>query len=112
MNPIEEEFQKLVDRYNGVDRSNRKKGVENVLRLMHDSPTKIWWWSWEFNGQTTSTGMFIGHKGSARASDLANHYPQLAESRKIGRFAVFRMRTENLFMVRDFLGLNPQGSPA
>ena len=108
MNEIELEFQRLVDRHSAVDRSSRKAGVENVLRLMHDNPKKIWWWSWEFNNQTTRDGQYISHKGSARASDLAIQYPNLAESRKIGRFAVFRLRTENLTDVRAFLGLNPE----
>ena len=42
-------------------------------------------------------------RGTAIISDLAIHYPDLVEDRKIGRFAVYCLRTENLWEIQQFL---------
>lgn len=79
-------------------------GCQDVLRFMVENfKTKIWWWSWEFVGKTTSKGGYLSHRAPARASDLALQFPELVEDRKIGRFKIYRVRVENKQAVLDFL---------
>ena len=78
--------------------------VEDVLQFMLDHPQKIWWWAWEFNSQTNSKGKYLSHRACARASDLALHHGTLVEDRKIGRFKVYRLRRENMSLIKAFLG--------
>lgn len=101
---VELEYQKMVDYHASVNRSNRETGIETVLRFLYENKEKkTWWWSWEFIGRVNSKGGYLSHRAPARASDLALHFPTLVEDRKIGRFAIYRLRTENIKEVEDFL---------
>lgn len=85
--------------------SRRRNGTscQDVLRFMVENyPERIWWWSWEFVGKTTSKGGFLSHRAPARASDLALH-TDLVEDRKIGRFKVYRVRKENREKVLEYI---------
>lgn len=79
-------------------------GIREVLQFLLDKKEeKIWWWSWEFVGKTTSKGGYLSHRAPARASDLALHHTELVEDRHIGRFCVYRLKKENLNKVTEFL---------
>lgn len=100
---IEKEFSNLKRDY---EKRLKKSGTscEDVLRFMVENyKKKVWWWSWEFIGQTTKDGRFLSHRAPARASDLAIHRPDLVEHRKIGRFAVYRVRRENREKVINYI---------
>lgn len=99
---VNTEFSKLENKH----KTSKKKttGCEDVLQFLVDHhKEKIWWWSWEFIGQTTSKGGYLSHRAPARASDLALHNPELVEDRKIGRFKVYRVRRENREAVLQYL---------
>lgn len=104
---IEAEYQKLVEHHDSVSHKSKETGVETVLRFLYeqatDKPQKVWWWSWEFIGKTNYKGGYLSHRAPARASDLAIHFSNLVEHRKIGRFAVYRIRMENEQEIKDFL---------
>ena len=100
---IEQEYQNLVNYYNEHSRQSSRTGVQKVLQIMLDNPKKIWWWSYEFVGKVNSKGDFLSHRSPARASDLARHYPDLVEDRKIGKLCVYRLKVENLQEIKDFL---------
>ena len=101
---IEQKYQELLDIHNGVfEKTNKCRGVEGVLKYMLENEDKIWWFAWEFISRTTKDGDFLSHRAPARASDLAKHYPELVEDRKIGRYSVYRMRAENIIQIKDFL---------
>lgn len=100
---IENEYQKLVDWHKSVNRNNRETGCETVLRFMFENQQRVWWWSWEFVGKSNSKGGYLSHRAPARASDLAIHYPNLVEDRKIGRFSVYRLKLENMDQILSFL---------
>ena len=98
---IEKAYQEIRDKH----RTNNKHGTscKDVLQFMVDNYKKrIWWWSWEFVGQTTSKGGYLSHRAPARASDLALH-TDLVEDRKIGRFKVYRVKRENREKVLEYL---------
>ncbi len=101
MPEVERAFEALKDSYH----SNRQNatGMECVVKLLKENPQKIWWWSWELIGKTTNDGSWLSHRAPARASDLAIHHPLLVEDRKIGRFCVYRLRTENMNLINEFL---------
>jgi len=82
---------------------SRHTGVQKVLQYMYDNNDKIWFWSYELNGKVNSNGDFLSHRACARASDLAIHYPELVESRAIGRIHVYRVRLENEADIIKFL---------
>lgn len=80
---------------------------EAVLRWLYDHrhEGKIWFWSWEFNGQTLKDGRYLSHRACARASDLAIQDPMLVEHRPVGRFKMYRLRMENIQLIRARLGI-------
>ena len=98
---IEYDFQKMQLWY-----SSRKKhgtSCKDVLQFLVDNyKEKVWWWSWEFVGETNSKGGYLSHRAPARASDLALH-TDLVEDRKIGRFKVYRVKRENRDKVIEYL---------
>jgi len=101
---IEQEYQKLLtDHENRHTKKEDCTGVEGVLKYMLENENKTWWFAWEFISRTTKDGNYLSHRAPARASDLAIHYPKLVEHRKIGRFTVYRIRTENITQIKDFL---------
>jgi len=102
-NNIENEFQKLVKWSETHKMQNKNTGMETVLQFLLDHPEKIWWWSYEFGDRINSKGGFLSHRACARASDLAIKYPDLVEDRKIGKLAVYRLRTENMDKIKEFL---------
>lgn len=103
MNKIEQEFESLKTWHENSRKKKDATGCEAVVRYMQDHPYKIWFWSWEFVGKTTTFGDYLSHRAPARASDLAIHYPDLVEDRKIGRFAVYRLKVENQDKINSFL---------
>lgn len=78
---------------------------ESVLQVLYEHPEKIWWWPWELIGRITKDGHRLSHRAPARASDLAIHESHLVEHRSIGRFKVYRLRNENLGLIKIRLGL-------
>ncbi len=106
MNPdIEQEYAKMMNWYENSRKKKNETGIESVLQFLVDHPEKIWWWSWEFIGQVNSKGGWLSHRSPARASDLAIHHPHLVEDRKIGRFKIYRLRTEHMDQVNKFLNI-------
>lgn len=100
---IEKEFERLQTHYEKYHKKNSTSGCKKVVQMMLDRPLKIWWWSYEFVGQTNSKGNFLSHRAPARASDLAIYYPELVEDRRIGKLAVYRLKKENLEKINSFL---------
>lgn len=100
---IEVGFQEMVKRHEARSKPNKATGIETVLQFLLDHPGQIWWWSWELIGKVNSVGGYLSHRALARASDLAIHFPLLVEDRKIGRFAVYRIRIENMEAIKEFL---------
>lgn len=108
-NHIEIEFDRMLDKY----KQKEKKwwwstGMQAVVQLMLDHPSKIWWWSYEIMGKTNSKDEWISHRWPARASDLAIYHADIMEDRKIGRLAVYRLRVENMKEIEKFLNSNPK----
>lgn len=101
---VEIEFEKKRDYYESHTRSSKNSGCEAVLQFMIDNPETIWWWSYEFIGRVNKKGDFLSHRAPARASDLALHYPELVEDRKVGRLKMYRARLENMAKILWFLG--------
>jgi hypothetical protein len=102
LDKVEQEFNKHTNKRAG---NKDATGMEMVLQLFLDHPEKIWWWSWEVNGQVNSKGEYLSHRACARASDLALKYPELVEHRGISRFKIYRVRLENIDMVNKFLNI-------
>ena len=102
-NHIELAFDKMVEHHNKGKKNSTS--IRDVLQYLVDKTEVIWFWSWEFAGNVTSTGKFLSHRACARASDLALHFPNLVEGRRIGRFCVYRLRRENMEEIRSFLEL-------
>ena len=97
---VEQEFDKISQRKAS---SKDATGCEMVVQLLLDHPGKIWWWSWEVNGQVNSKGDYLSHRACARASDLATFNPGLVEDRRISRFKVYRLRRENMDKIKKYL---------
>ena len=89
-----------------VSHKRTTTGVEDVLRYLLENPHKIWHMSWELIGKRTNSGDYLSHRAPARASDLAIHSPLLVEHRKISRFSAYRLRTENMELVRKAIEKN------
>ena len=105
MPEVEAAYKSLVEQHE--QQAKRKPcGKVQVLKFMIERPNRIWWYSWQLIGGSTSDGEYLSHRAPARASDLANKYPELVEDRKIGRFSVYRLRTENLGQVQEFIKTN------
>lgn len=99
-----QEFSKLQDEYHRKKKTST--GIEAVLWfLIENRKKKIWWWSYEFIGKTTSKGHWLSHRAPARASDLAINFPELVEDRKIGNLKVYRLRMENKDKIKEFLNI-------
>lgn len=81
----------------------KRTGVQKVVQYMLDNRSTIWFWSYDFVGKVNHKGEFLSHRSPARASDLAIHYPELVEERKIGRLSVYRLRVENMDDIINFL---------
>ena len=103
---IEEAFASLVSQHKAKRSTQQATGRECVLQYLYENQYKIWWWSWEFIGQTTKKGQWLSHRAPARASDLAIHEPELVEHRKIGRYSVYRLRSENIELIEERLFVN------
>lgn len=101
---IEREYQQLVEAYRRTEKTSKESGIHNVVQLLLDHPEKIWWFAWELIGKVTSQGGYLSHRAPARASDLVTNHPMVIEDRKIGRFAVYRLRRENMQQISQFLG--------
>jgi hypothetical protein len=108
----EKQFEEMRDLYESRKRTKSDHtGVQKVVQVMYDEYLyrktnrieKIWWWSYEFVGRVNSKGDFLSHRAPARASDLAIHFPELVEDRKIGRLSVYRLRVENMEEITKFL---------
>lgn len=99
---IESSFEEMKASFNKRS-NNQYTWIQNAVRLMLDYDYKIWWWSWELNNRTNSLGEYISYKWCTRASDLAIHHPDLVEDRKIWRFSIYRLRTENMDLINKFL---------
>lgn len=101
---IESEFNKLVV-WHDTHKSHKSDhlGVQKVLQYMVDNQKIVWWWSWDLIGKVNSKGDFLSHRSPARLSDLAIHYPEFVEDRKIGRYCVYRLKTENIAEINSFL---------
>lgn len=106
------EFQKYSDRVETafskmeikkVGRTKEATGKKDVMQFLMDHPERIWWWSWELNGNVNSKGAFLSHRACARASDLALKHPDLVEDRRISRFKVYRAKLENIEKINNFL---------
>lgn len=78
-------------------------GVYSIVKIMSERPEHHWWWSWEFIGKQTRDGYYLSHRAPARASDLASFHPDIVEGRKIGKFAIYRLRRENQKLIDEFL---------
>lgn len=98
---IESAYQKLST-YKPKDK-NKNSWMQNVVQYMLDYPEKIWFFSWEFNNVVNSKQEWLSYKWCARASDVAIHHPTIVESRKVWRFCVYRLCTENMNLIEDFL---------
>lgn len=100
----EKAFEEIEETYYGSERTRRKMtGCQDVVQVMLDNPNKIWWWSWEFIGRVNSKGDFLSHRSPARASELAKHYPDLVEDRKISKFSLYRLKLENQEKITQYL---------
>lgn len=98
---VERELLSMSHRYH----STKRKGTscKDVLQFMVDNHNeRIWWWSWEFVGKSTSKGGYLSHKAPARASDLALH-TDLVEDKRIGRFKIYRVKKEKREEVLAYL---------
>jgi len=105
MNKIELDFEAKQKWYQNTRGTKNPTGIVSVVHAMLESK-KIWWWSWEFVGKKTSKGYWLSHRAPARASDLAIFYPNIVECRKIGKFAIYRLRIENSRAISEFLKNN------
>jgi hypothetical protein len=103
MKKIEREFNELVEWNENNKRNNNATGVECVLQYLLDNKQQTWFWAWELIGKTNSKGGYLSHRAPARASDLAIHYPEFVEHRKIGKYKVYRLKVENLSKIIKFL---------
>lgn len=79
--------------------------TEALLLYMLENPKKIWWFAWEVVGKETKDGHWLSYKAPARLSDLANFESLLVEERRVGRFMVYRLRTENMSLIKKRLDL-------
>ena len=93
---VEQAFAELQHQHENRQHRPKTTGRECVLHFLLENQQQIWWWAWELIGKNTSKGHYLSHRAPARASDLAIHEPELVEHRKIGRYKVYRLRTENL----------------
>ena len=85
--------------------STKGTGAEDVLLYLYENPQIIWHMSWELSGKMTSEGVRLSHRADARASELATHDEHLVERRKIKRFVAYRLRTENVHLIKARLGV-------
>jgi hypothetical protein len=104
-NDIEQAYKAKLEEYSHRERRRRATQTESVLYFLLEHPEKIWWWPWELIGKTTSNGHYLSHKAPARASDLAIYEPHLVEDRSVGRFKIYRLRTENMSLIKTRLGM-------
>lgn len=73
---------------------------EKVIAMMiRRNDEKKWWYAWEYIGQVE--GLFVGHRAPARISELAINYPEMIESKKEGKFKIFRFRFENYLVFKE-----------
>lgn len=100
-NHIELAFDKMVEHHNKGKKNSTS--IRDVLQFLVDKTEVIWFWSWEFAGNVTSTGGFLSHRACARASDLAIHHRNLVEDRSIGKYKIYRLRRENMEEIKSFL---------
>ena len=86
--------------------NNKTTGRQDVLQFMYDNlSNNIWYWSWEFIGKVNSKGNYLSHRAPARASDLALFSPLLVEDRRVKRFKMYRLRLENLELIKQYLNI-------
>ena len=102
---IEVAYRSILNEYEHNKHRSQTTQCESVLHFLLEHPEKIWWWSWELIGKSTTKGHYLSHRAPARASDLAIHESHLVEDRTIGRFKVYRLRTENMHLIKTRLGM-------
>ena len=102
---IETAYKSILSEYEHSKTRSKTTQTESVLYFLLEHPDQIWWWPWQLIGQTTSNGHYLSHRAPARASDLAIYDPQLVEHRTVGRFKVYRLRTENMNLIKARLGM-------
>ena len=107
-NLTEDSYRAILGEYERMKSRSKGTQCEGVLHLLLEHPQKIWWWPWELVGQRTKSGHFLSYKAPARASELANFESHLVEDRSVGRFKVYRLRTENMNLIMKRLGLTNQ----
>jgi len=100
---IESSFGAMVRENEAKKMRSKQTQKKCVLEFFLDYSEKIWWWPWELIGKTTMSGRYLSHRAPARASDLAIHFPDLVEHRKIGRFKVYRIRLENISLIEEYI---------
>ncbi len=67
---------------------------EKVIAMMiRDNTPERFWYAWEYIGHVH--GLFVGHRAPARISELAIDFPDMIESKKDGKYVIFRFRFEN-----------------
>lgn len=102
---IEASYRSKLNEYEHNQKRSKTTQCESVLHFLLEHPEKIWWWSYELIGKSTKNGHYLSHRAPARASDLAIHESQLVEDRSIGRFKIYRLRTENMHLINKRLGI-------
>lgn len=103
MNKIDKEFNQIAEAYYKRNRTKKiQTDCQALVQLMLDKPKKTWWWSYEFVGQVNSKNQFLSHRAPARASDLCKD-TYLVEDRRIGKLKVYRLQTEFMHDVKEFL---------
>lgn len=91
---VEDSYQEELDKYSP---HKNIKGINVCAILMAREllkKGKIWWYSWEAIGRHYE--LFGSHKTPARFSDLVKYYPKFFESRKVGKYTVYRIKIENI----------------
>lgn len=79
-----------------------KTQTEKVLAMMiRDRSPERFWYAWEYIGQVH--GLFVGHRAPARISELGIDYPDMIESKKDGKYVIFRFRIENYEQFKEKL---------
>lgn len=102
---VEHAYKSILSEYEHSQHRSKTTQCESVLYFLLENPGRIWWWSWELIGKSTSNGHYLSHRAPARASDLAIWEPLLVEHRSVGRFKIYRLRTENMNLIKTRLGM-------
>ena len=92
---IDVEYLKELEKYNPNTKKVKAKDMCAILMARGlITKGKIWWYSWENIGLHYE--FFGSHKVPARMSDLSVKHHEYFESRKIGKYTVYRIKFENI----------------